>query len=85
MLHDSKVTRQGQTTIPKDIREKYGIEEGDEVTYIDMGDHIILLPKPKNPIEALRNLCVDEAKTVYEIRTLASEEAVEDSERRRGA
>jgi AbrB family looped-hinge helix DNA binding protein len=83
VVHDSKVTRQGQTTIPKDIREKYGIEEGDEVMYIDMGDHIVMLPKPKDPIEALKSLRVEEEKTPHEVKELALEVSRREVERRR--
>lgn len=31
----TRVTHKGQTTIPKMLREKYGIEPGDEVVWID--------------------------------------------------
>ena len=80
---DSKVTRQGQTTIPKTIREKYGIEEGDEVTYIDLGDHIVLLPKPRDPLEALKRLCIDEEMTTHEVKELALETAKKESAKQR--
>ena len=68
MYYESRITRQGQTTIPKDLRDKYGLNEGDEVTYIDLGDQIMLLPKPKNPIEALKKIQIDTEKTVEEIK-----------------
>ena len=82
MLYDSKVTRQGQTTIPKDIRDKYGIDEGDEVTYIDLGDHIVLLPKPRNPIEALKKLQVPDDASIHEIKQIALDAAKRDIEKR---
>jgi len=31
MAYEVKVTRQGQTTIPKTLREKYDIAEGDTI------------------------------------------------------
>jgi AbrB family looped-hinge helix DNA binding protein len=82
MLYDSKVTRQGQTTIPKDIRDKYGIDEGDEITYVDLGDHIVILPKPRDPMEALKRLQVVDEATVHEIKGVASDAARRDVERR---
>ena len=82
MLYDSKVTRQGQTTIPKDIRDKYGIDEGDEVTYIDLGDHIVLMPKPRNPIEALKKLQVPDDASIHEIKQVALDAAKRDVEKR---
>jgi AbrB family looped-hinge helix DNA binding protein len=84
MLYESKITRQGQTTIPKDLRDKYGLGEGDEVTYIDLGDQIILLPRPKDPIEALKRIQVDTGKTVAEIKAEALEAAVRDASKDRG-
>jgi AbrB family looped-hinge helix DNA binding protein len=34
----TRVTENGQTTIPKALREKYGIEPGDEVVWIEDDD-----------------------------------------------
>jgi AbrB family looped-hinge helix DNA binding protein len=84
MLYESRITRQGQTTIPKHLREKYGLGEGDEVTYIDLGDHIILLPKPRDPIEALKRIRVETDKTVQEIKREAHDAAMRDALRDRG-
>jgi len=36
------VTRKGQTTIPKALREKYGLEEGTRLEVIDTGDGVLL-------------------------------------------
>jgi AbrB family looped-hinge helix DNA binding protein len=36
----TRVTDKGQTTIPKALREKYGIEPGDEVVWIEDEDGI---------------------------------------------
>ena len=81
MYYESRITRQGQTTIPKDLREKYGLEEGDEVTYIDLGGQIVLLPKPKNPIEALKKIKVDSDESVEEIKREALETATREAAR----
>jgi len=42
-----KVTRRGQTTIPKDLRERFGIREGDnlEVEATEEGLLFKLIPK----------------------------------------
>ncbi len=42
-----KVTRKGQTTIPKDYREKLKIREGDELLVGLRGREIIFTPIPK--------------------------------------
>ncbi len=85
-LYETKVTRQGQATIPKPIRDKYGIEEGDEITYIDMGDHIEVVPKIKNPLEVLRNIAISEDRTAREVRREALDTAsrIVEEGRRRG-
>lgn len=41
-----KVTRKGQTTIPAEIREKFGIKEGDSLAVEATDKHIILTPVP---------------------------------------
>lgn len=45
LLHMSKSTRiteKGQATIPKEIREKYDLEPGDEVIWVDTEDGIVV-------------------------------------------
>ena len=41
----TKVTRNGQVTIPAEMRREVGIEEGDLIELQVMGDHLILVPK----------------------------------------
>jgi len=68
MAYEVKVTRQGQTTIPKPLREKYDIAEGDTILYIDVGDHVAVLPVPKDPLTVLKGLRIEEKGTIYDIR-----------------
>lgn len=75
MSYETKVTRQGQTTIPKPIRDRYGIREGDEVIYIDLGDHIAVIPVPKHPLKVLVGLNLDVEESVHEMRKEARETA----------
>jgi AbrB family looped-hinge helix DNA binding protein len=42
MSETTKVTDKGQTTIPQELREKYGIEPGDEVEWIETEDGLVL-------------------------------------------
>jgi len=84
LYYESRITRQGQTTIPKDLRDKYGLEEGDEVSYIDLGDRIILLPKPRDPIEALKKIRVYTDKSVKDIKQEALEAAIREATGGRG-
>ncbi len=41
MAKEVLVTRKGQTTIPVELREKYGIEEGSRLVVSDTGDGIL--------------------------------------------
>ena len=68
MTYEVKVTRQGQTTIPKPLREKYEIKEGDMILYVDVGDHMTILTVPKDPLRVLEGLRIEEKEAVYEIR-----------------
>jgi AbrB family looped-hinge helix DNA binding protein len=45
----TRVTDKGQTTIPKPLREKYGIAPGDEVVWIEAEDGIKLRKKGDLP------------------------------------
>lgn len=44
MSRATRVTENGQATIPKELREKYDLEPGDEVLWLDT-DHGILVKK----------------------------------------
>ncbi|QSG06948.1 AbrB/MazE/SpoVT family DNA-binding domain-containing protein [Halapricum desulfuricans] len=42
MSESTRITKKGQTTIPKDLREKYDLEPGDEVIWMDTDDGIVV-------------------------------------------
>jgi AbrB family looped-hinge helix DNA binding protein len=42
-----KVTRRGQTTIPKEFREKFGIKEGDELVVESTKEGLLFRVVPK--------------------------------------
>lgn len=75
MAYEVKVTRQCQTTIPLEIRKKYKIEEGDSVIYVDLGDHIAIVPVSKTPLQDLKNLKIETKQSVSEMRKEAQETA----------
>ncbi|WP_456397088.1 AbrB/MazE/SpoVT family DNA-binding domain-containing protein [Thermococcus sp.] len=43
-----KVSSKGQIVLPKAIREKFGIKEGDELEVLDFGDEIVIVPVKKS-------------------------------------
>jgi len=42
MSKSTRVTEKGQATIPKELREKYGLEPGDEVIWMDTDEGIVV-------------------------------------------
>lgn len=42
MSESTRITEKGQATIPKELREKYDLEPGDEVVWIDTDDGIVV-------------------------------------------
>ena len=42
-----KVTRRGQTTIPREFREKYSIHEGDELLMEDLSTGLVIRTVPR--------------------------------------
>ena len=42
MSKSTRVTEKGQATIPKALREKYDLEPGDEVLWVDTDDGIVV-------------------------------------------
>jgi bifunctional DNA-binding transcriptional regulator/antitoxin component of YhaV-PrlF toxin-antitoxin module len=40
----SKVSHRGQTSLPAELRRRWGIQDGGEVTFIDLGDAALVLP-----------------------------------------
>ncbi len=75
MAYAVRVTRQGQTTIPKGLRDKYQIKEGDRIIYVDVGDHMAVMPLPKDPLKALEELRLEVKGSIYKMRKEALETA----------
>jgi bifunctional DNA-binding transcriptional regulator/antitoxin component of YhaV-PrlF toxin-antitoxin module len=40
----AKVSRRGQTSLPAELRHRWGIEHGGEVGVIDLGDAALIVP-----------------------------------------
>jgi bifunctional DNA-binding transcriptional regulator/antitoxin component of YhaV-PrlF toxin-antitoxin module len=48
----AKVSHRGQTNLPADLRHRWGIEDGGEVSFIDLGDSALVLPGGINQAKA---------------------------------
>ncbi len=45
MVRTRVVGKKGQVTIPKDLREKFGLKEGERVVFEVRGDEIVIKPE----------------------------------------
>lgn len=41
---NAKVSHRGQTSLPADLRRRWGIEQGGEIGFIDLGDAALIVP-----------------------------------------
>lgn len=60
MSADRRVDEKGRVTIPQDIRERLGLDPGEEVTVAAAGGQVVIRPKVSRDaaVETLRG-CVD--------------------------
>jgi AbrB family looped-hinge helix DNA binding protein len=79
MSETTKVTDKGQTTIPKEIRDRFGIEPGDEVVWEVTDDGVIL--RRADPLNGY-GFAVDEDLTDEEREEIATDLEDELYERR---
>jgi AbrB family looped-hinge helix DNA binding protein len=68
----TKLSSQGQVTIPPNLREKYQWQDGQELIIINVGDGILLKPKKTFPETKLDDVagCLNyqgKAKTIEEM------------------
>jgi AbrB family looped-hinge helix DNA binding protein len=76
----TRVTRKGQVTIPKELREEYGLEEGDEVRWELTEDGIQVRKATRS---AGRGMLLDEDVSDEKRVQVAEEMAEEIREKRR--
>lgn len=76
----TRITRKGQVTIPKELREEFGLQEGDELRWEKTEDGIRVRKATKS---AGRGMLVDEDVSEAERETIAEEMEAEIRERRR--
>jgi AbrB family looped-hinge helix DNA binding protein len=75
----STVTSKGQVTIPKAIRERLGLSEGDTLEFsVDEGGRIVVRPAPggKGVCGVLREFAPEEPVTVDEMNDAVRRRAV---------
>ena len=73
MGEKATVTKKGQITIPKKIRDKLGLKEGQKVIFELKGKEAVLLPEVKAPFEELRDLREEIRFSEEEIQSMIEE------------
>jgi bifunctional DNA-binding transcriptional regulator/antitoxin component of YhaV-PrlF toxin-antitoxin module len=43
-VSQARVSHRGQTSLPAELRHRWGIEDGGEIAFIDLGDVALVLP-----------------------------------------
>lgn len=74
-----RVSQKGQATIPKSLREKFGIDTPGEVFIYEEGERIVVEPVPS--LEELRGIHADEDRAPGEI--LEKVQELKEEEQRR--
>ncbi len=59
MSYQSKMTSKGQVTIPKDLRDRFGLKKGEEVLMVPANEGILLKHR-MNSMRSLRGLMREE-------------------------
>jgi AbrB family looped-hinge helix DNA binding protein len=75
-----RITRKGQVTIPKDLREEFGLEEGDEIRWEKTEDGIRVRKATRT---TGRGMLVDEDVPTEKREAMAEEMEAEIREKRR--
>jgi bifunctional DNA-binding transcriptional regulator/antitoxin component of YhaV-PrlF toxin-antitoxin module len=44
MAINSRVSHRGQTSLPAELRHRWGLDAGGEVSFLDLGDAALILP-----------------------------------------
>ena len=76
----AELRKKSQITIPKDIINKIGLEEGDQLEIVEKNGIIELIPVaiyPKNYIESLHTQ-IDELKHLIETNEIATYSSIDD-------
>jgi len=55
MIDESKISKKGQITIPKDVREKLGLKVGDKVVFESISKGILIRKKEGADIDKILN------------------------------
>lgn len=78
MQYVMKVSRNGQVSIPAEVRARWDV---DRVVVVDLGDHVVIGPAHDDPVAALRGKYAGRGPTVDEMLEQSRREDEEDEVR----
>jgi AbrB family looped-hinge helix DNA binding protein len=78
MQYVMKVSRNGQVSIPAEVRARWDV---DRVVVVDLGDHVVIGPAHDDPVAALRGKYAGRGPTVDEMLDQSRREDEEDEVR----
>ena len=79
-METSVLTSKGQLLIPKRLRNKYGIEAGKKIAFIETRDGVMLKPIDENFINRFVGMFKDSLPSTEEYKAMKQEEiALEDA------
>lgn len=78
MQYVMKVSRNGQVSIPAEVRARWDV---DRVVVVDLGDHVVIGPAHDDPVAALRGKYAGRGPTVDEMIEQSRREDEEDERR----
>jgi bifunctional DNA-binding transcriptional regulator/antitoxin component of YhaV-PrlF toxin-antitoxin module len=70
-ISQARVSQRGQTNLPAELRHRWGIEDGGQIAFIDLGDAALVLPGGLSRVKA-------ELKSVLTARYNAGLAAIDD-------
>lgn len=54
-----RIGRKYQVVIPRDVRKRLALREGDEIIYENTANGVFIYPKPADPVAFMRGLGAD--------------------------
>lgn len=80
----ARVSRNGQISLPAEIRRRWGAGPGTEVAIVDEGEYVIVVPIPDDIIGSLSGKYAGAGPTSDEMRAQSRQEEIEAEERKYG-
>ncbi len=59
--HRARLTRQGQITVPKSVRDALGARPGDDIEFVSRGDELVIELRPRRSVLDFAGLAADAA------------------------